>query len=34
MEQLKDEELYEIEGGDWYDWGEGTFSCLLMYLPF
>lgn len=34
MEQLKDEELYEIEGGDWCDWSAGTLLALIMCLPF
>ena len=32
MEPLKDEELYEIEGGDWYDWGEGSLCSMMMCL--
>ena len=33
MERIKDEELFEIEGGDWVDGGYGMFYgvvCLML----
>jgi hypothetical protein len=34
METLKNEELFEIEGGDWWGTFGGAAFGLLMCLPF
>ena len=32
MERLKDEELFEIEGGDWIDGGCGILYGIIVCL--
>jgi hypothetical protein len=34
MERLKDEELFEIEGGDWIDGGVGLLYAAIVCLAF
>jgi hypothetical protein len=34
METLKHEEMFEIEGGDWWDCVGGGWCALAMCLPF